>query len=449
MNPIEIEKAENLSSIPRAFGPEPLKESALSRFYCENTMAIRTGDEWNSPLDNLFEDCITPLGENAHLLLGHRGCGKSTELYQLKKRLEDAGQPAWIIDAEKEMDIYQVNCWDIMLNITEGLCGIANNNNIKIPDATLVAVFDYIKKDTEKIDETGNTATAEVSGGVGVKTPSILGILLDAFVSVKSELKANTVTRTIIKEKMEKRASEWINYIKEISDCVVRGLNGKQPVLIFENLDKLQPPEKAFSIFHYHVLAKMTFPIIYTFPVSLYYAPEFASIKNFYKPHILPMIKVSNKDKSENEEGIKIIREIVELRADGKLFDKKALDLLIKKTGGALRDLFECIVIAARRARRRGVEKIEEEDARRVLDELRSEMSRQIYQADYPKLVNIYNSAKYREQIEDVQFLLQKMQTLTVLEYNGDRWHDLHPLIAEFLINQRVIIPKEQGAVNE
>ena len=35
------------------------------------------------------------------------------------------------------------------------------------------------------------------------------------------------------------------------------------------------------------------------------------------------------------------------------------------------------------------------------------------------------------------------MQALTVIEYNGARWHDLHPLIAKFLIDQN-IIPKEK-----
>ena len=46
----------------------------------------------------------------------------------------------------------------------------------------------------------------------------------------------------------------------------------------------------------------------------------------------------------------------------------------------------------------------------------------------------------YREQIEDVQFLLEKMHNLVVLEYrNGMRWHSLHPMVADFLIRQGVI----------
>jgi len=32
--------------------------------------------------------------------------------------------------------------------------------------------------------------------------------------------------------------------------------------------------------------------------------------------------------------------------------------------------------------------------------------------------------------------LLDMMQGLIVLEYNGDRWHDLHPLVEDFLREQ-------------
>jgi hypothetical protein len=55
-------------------------------------------------------------------------------------------------------------------------------------------------------------------------------------------------------------------------------------------------------------------------------------------------------------------------------------------------------------------------------------------------LLNIYNDLRHREQIEDLGFLLRKMQAMVVLEYrNGERWHDLHPMIADFLKKQGVI----------
>jgi len=101
----------------RSFRVEPLEESQLEDFFCSDTMAIRMGDKWKSPFRDLQEACATPSVANAHLLLGHRGCGKSTEIVNLKRQFEESGQPAYIIDCHMELDLFQANCWDIMLLI--------------------------------------------------------------------------------------------------------------------------------------------------------------------------------------------------------------------------------------------------------------------------------------------------------------------------------------------
>lgn len=435
----EIEKAENLGAFLRVFTLDSLNEKELLKFYSDKTMVIRTGDEYLSPMDDLFEECTTPRTANAHLLLGHRGCGKSTELYHLKQRIEEAGQPVWLIDFELEMDVFNANCWDIMLAVTEGLCRIAEQKKMRGLDATLELVSDYLKADREVSKETDRSIGISAAAGAEAKTPSILKGVLNMFASYKAELKANTETREFVRRKMERRASDWVKYTNELASKIINKLKGKQPVLIFENVDRIQPPGKAMEIFHYHVLAQMPFPVIYTFPISLYYDSQFTSIRNFYKPHILPMIKVMNMDKSENEEGVKTIHEIVGLRANPALFDAAALKLLITQTGGVLQELFSCIISSSRRANRRGAERVEMVDAMSSLAELRSEKTRTISQPDYPKLANIYHDQKFREQIEDAEFLIKQMQALVVLEYNKKRWHDLHPVIAEFLKDQGFI----------
>jgi len=302
----------------------------------------------------------------------------------------------------------------------------------------LKAVFDYLTKDVEITEGTQKMATHTVNAGVGVGLP-FLKSLLNVFAAFKNEMMINKMTHTTMSQKMEKRASEWIGYIKEISDTISTKLGGKQPILIFDNFEKIQPPQKIFEILGYSILAGMPFPIIYTFPLSLNYDARYVSIKNFYKSHTLPMIKVCNIDKSENQEGIAIIKEIVKLRAELSLFDEAALDLLIKQTGGVLRDLFNCIITASRRANRRAATKIELEDAIRALSDLSTDLARLISQSDYPMLANVYNDQKYRQQIEDKEFLLNKMQAMVILEYNGKRWHYLHPLIAQFLEEQGVV----------
>jgi hypothetical protein len=57
------------------------------------------------------------------------------------------------------------------------------------------------------------------------------------------------------------------------------------------------------------------------------------------------------------------------------------------------------------------------------------------------KLIEIYQGHADGEVIEDREFLLAQLESSVVFEYNGNRWHALHPLVAEFL--------KEKGFVDE
>ena len=431
-------KAKKLEEMLMAFRLEPLKENELADFYHDKTMTIRTGDQWTSPLDELFEACTVPSASNAHLLMGHTGCGKSTELNNLKVKFRENGHPVCMVDTLIETNPFQLGYWDILLLITEGLIKIADDIGADIPEAAVDGISDILLREI-KVEETSfSSVGADINAGAEAKTPSIVSGLLKLFVSLKGSLKLGTDIRTTVKETMQKRASEWLMYTKEISARITAAAGEKQPILIFENLDKIPQPETIFDILGFSVLAQMPFPVIYTFPIDQYYAPRIGTL-GVYNKHLLPMIKVSNLDKTESTEGITVMREIVGLRAELELFDEAVLDLLIKKTGGSLRHLFACIISAARRATRRSevhpeVVKIEEEDALRALAELSKELTRQITRPKYGILIDIINNPESKENIDDLDFLLKMMQASVVLEYeNGTRWNDVHPLIADFL----------------
>jgi len=428
-NPKRVELTDGLRAIVNAFQPEPLDEDNFDAFYSDNTMTIRMGDEHLSPLDDLFDDCTMPLDRNAHLLSGHRGCGKSTELFGLKLRLEEAGHPVCVIDCQSEMNLNLANCWDIMLFISEGLCYIADKHEIPLPDDLVYDMFNYILQDVETTEEFTNAVNIDI------------GFVLKLIASIKGGLQMGDVQRTTLKTKMEKRGSDWKRYVNEISILITDAMSGFQPILIFEDLDKIQPFQRALDIFTYDTLAKMPFPIVYTFPIAEIYSSKFASLKGLYKTHILPMIQVSDADKTRNDAGIIVIEEIINKRADLRFFDTDVLNLLTEQTGGVLRHLFECILTACRIALRRGSENIMMSDAERALERLSSELTRPISINDNAILANIYNNINYRKQLEDTSSVLDHMHGLIVLEYqNGERWHDLHPLVAAFL--------KERGAIN-
>jgi len=200
----------------------------------------------------------------------------------------------------------------------------------------------------------------------------------------------------------------------------------------FHELDKLRDPEKTLSIFSFSPLYSQPFPVIYSFPVGLTYDDRFGAY-GAYRVHPLPMIEVRKIDYARNEDGIRVIRNIVALRADLELFEDKALDELIVKTGGSLRDLFRCIIRAAGYSRYRNASRIEMPDAQQSLTELTSELKKRIESTDYEFIRSLMNDQMKRREIQNREDLLKYMRAGVVIEYNGKGWHAPHPLIEDFL----------------
>ncbi|MCL2644298.1 MAG: ATP-binding protein [Betaproteobacteria bacterium] len=421
-----VEYAQHLGGIASAFGPEALSEEDLQKFYSDDTMPTRMGDNYVSPMNDIYNSCMQPRRQNAHLLLGHRGCGKSTELNVLKQKLEESGHQVSVIQCNLEADLNGMAYWDLLILLGKHLCKIAKKSGCVLPTPLLENIVRFWNE-----EEVTDTTKKGVKAKVSVGTPKILSDLFPVFLNLSAELKYGYNKKTEIRNKLKQSSTVWIGYMEEISGHIRQHLKGKQPIIIFEDLDKLSP-EKAWDTFD-NGLSKMPFPVIYTFPISLSYDPRFTALRASFNVEILPMIKIRKPDCEPFTTGIDTIKVIVKKRANFSLFDEGALTLLINKTGGILRDLFKCIMKAANRAENRSAIRIEQEDAQSALNELGSSLTRQIERKHHDLLEKIYRGGKYKHQIEDKAMLLEMMQGHIVLEYNGDRWHDLHPLVEDFL----------------
>ena len=285
-----------------------------------------------------------------------------------------------------------------------------------------------------------NAETLSLESGVGTETKGILAGLLNIFTQIKTDLKYNEETRTEYRRKISVRSSEWIGILGYVAEKITAKAGGKRPIIIFEDLDKLNPDD-AWKVFYNYaaILSGMPFPVIYTFPIGLSYDARFSAMESYFITKTLPMIKIETIDNQPFREGIEIILEIVRKRANFELFDKDVLEKLIRYTGGSLRDLFHVINASAKRAERRDSESISMEDAERALEEVKTSLTRRIEEKDYNFLLNIYSVNK--ERIEDKEMLLKMLQASVVLEYNGKRWHNVHPLVVKFF--------KEQGLIED
>lgn len=428
--------ANKISEIINAFSPEPLKNDQMERFYCDDTMEFRMSDKYSSPMDDIFDICCAGETE-AFLLLGHKGCGKSTELNKLSARLQEEGYPVRTIICSTDLDLFNIVYSDLFILMGEALLDIAKEYQCEMENEVLREIAEFWDGYTEtRVTEDKVNDTIET--GIKAETPSIINGILKIFANVKADLKYNEEIRREYRKKISVRSSDWIRLLSQVSDCIKEKTGGNTPIIVFEDLDKLNP-EDAWKVFYNYaaLLSGMSFPVIYTFPIGLSYDTRFAAMDSYFIAKNLPMIKIETLEGEAFEDGINVIKDIVKKRADLALFDGDVLDLLIQYTGGSLRDLFHVINSSAKRACRRKAATISMEDAERALEELKTSLTRRIEQKDYVFLKNIYHGDK--ELIEDKEKLLKMLQASVVLEYNGKRWHNVHPLVTRFL--------KERGLV--
>lgn len=428
--------ANQVSEMLNAFSQAPLKAEQMAEFYCNNTMEYRTSDKYSSPIEDILESCRDFERQNAFLLLGHRGCGKSTELNNMSERLKLKGYPVETINCARDLDLLNLVHSDLFILMGEALLNIAKELKCEIKKDILKKIIHFWDERTES-SESKETIENSVEAGIEAETPKILSIL-QTFIKIKTDLKYNEETRIEYRRKISVRTSEWMALLGMVSEEITKKTDGKQPIIIFEDLDKLNPDD-AWKVFYNYValLSGMSFPVIYTFPIALSYDPKFAAMESYFTVKTLPMIKIATIENKPFKDGIAVIREIVEKRANLELFEKDTLEKMIQYTGGSLRDLFYIINSSAKRAERRESKTISMEDMERALEELKTSLTRRIEKKDYKFLLNIYKGNK--EMIEDKEMLLKMLQASVVLEYNGKRWHNLHPLVTKFFEDQGLI----------
>ena len=428
-----MEKATKIKDLLNTMFNEPLDEDSLV-FYVD-TLTIRSSDV-NSQIKRLKFDCMSPTAKKSHLFLGHIGCGKSTELNKLIQELESEDYPVHKIKCIEEIDIYNIDKNDIILLISNALFEIAGKNRIDIPNALSVKIHDFFNE-TEMITE--KSYDKEISADAGMK--ATIGFSpAKLFLKLKGEIKYGTSKRKIIREKLQNNVGDWLQNINELKDIIYRKKQ-KLPILIFEDIDKIADPKDALNIFNNSILSGIQFPVIFTFPISVAFSSAFSPIRNQYKVHFLPMIKIHDKDNNDYDEGINIIKEIIYARAEKCLFEDEAITLLIQKTGGILREVFDCIDKAAFRAYKRDSNIVETADIERALVELQSDYRRTIVVGDYEKLMKIFQTKKDIDDEENAGKMLKYLQSQVVLEYNGDQWFDVHPLVYDF-VSERMTFRK-------
>ncbi len=436
-----LKKAENLQQIRKVCRPTPLKGEELDHFFVET-------DQGRDPYQRTRErlSAALEMDEDVHLLFyGHRGCGKSTELNKFIAEQGGLYLPV-NFSVHQEMSPVAIRAEDLVLVIADRVLNAAQEAGLKVKDQYLAPVLQYFSETTET-QKISRDTTGEVGGGVETKD-SLLGKLAGLFAKLRMDIKLNVHGEETRVSRLRKRPADLLAQVNLLIGAVRDALEGGQRLLIIvEDLDKLDI-QKAREIYVNNVslLTGIQTSIIYTIPVFLFHSPEVNAFKhNFNNVIPLPMIKVTEPGGNRTQ-GFETVKEIICRRIDENLIETSALELVIEKTGGVLRHVFEVLQTTALMAN--AETPIRTEHIEYGLKQLQKEFWQQIT-LPYDNLPggpesvdDLYDRlAEYGRKQQNGEKNPPKsdaknqilLRSCALVEYNGEGWFGVHPLVMENL----------------
>jgi hypothetical protein len=438
-----LTKAESIENVYRAFSANPLDKDDLAFF--SETHSARGGKPFRRRILqrlNTINDV-----DYKYLMVGYRGCGKSTELAKLQEEIEheiNVGSRHLVLSysIKNELDPVNLNYIQLFIITMEKLFETIEKNKLPINHEYLTLITHRVKtKEIQEINDTYNL----YEGKSEIKFD--IPFFKNFFANFRLSSTRSTSMKEVIKQVIEPRLSELINLCNGLITEVKLGLHKIDKdnlLIIIEDFDKITY-DKAKEIFIDHVstITQLNVNMIFTFPISLYYSAWWSSqIKNYFHDfYEFPMIKVHEKDGSDSTEGMSCMQDMIEKRMNLSLFEsKEILNAMIRMCGGALWDLFRLIRDAADFAIDENRKQISQKDYLKALEYLINDYQNTItdvtiegklYLSDrfYEILIKLSETKTFENSIE----MLHLRQTLLVLGYNGDFWCDIHPVVKEIL----------------
>ncbi|MCP5108303.1 MAG: hypothetical protein GY950_33260 [bacterium] len=407
------------------------------------------------------EDPISRLGKRIKiqkdkdlkiLLSGFRGCGKSTELFRLKRELDDRFLIR-IFSVREKLDPNNLTISEIIITVMRDLFDFVNDHydQIKLSQKLIKNIENWANTIYSEEETKYKYFEGKINAGGGIGAG--LGKILNVFTRLGLDFNAGRKFQEITKKEISRTLSELIlNCNLLILDIKkqLRKINKHNVIFIIEDLEKVALSLGEEIFFNYSKqLTSISCSFIYTFPISLVYNPRYnVIIQDFDVNLTLPMIKVHEKDGKDYKPGIDSIFRIIRKRIDKEknLITEDLLKEFVLMSGGCLRDLFRMLKSAAENASAHGKEKIEEEDFQYSLNRLKNDYYNTISYdertgltaEDYYKiLVGCCNNRKKKP--VDVKGLIDLKHNMCILGYNGEEWFDVHPVVKLILKEQNMI----------
>ena len=360
-----------------------------------------------------------PPDRGYYLFCGHRGSGKSTELRNLRNRFHNADLYHVVFaDAAVELDVHNLRYQDILLHLAAKLAEQLDAAHCGIDPLHLEPLYEWFAERVEKHEQTKQFAQ---EARAGMEAAPSVPFLAKVFGSISVAFKTNASYKEELRLVLK-------NYFTDFADAFNKLVTRSQEVLdqrllfVVDGTDRLHGDDAdAFFRTDVHQLQQVKGLFIYCAPIHLAY--EGRAAQDFDSVLHLPMVKVENEDGSPNEGGLSVMRRMLELRADSKLFDAGVTDRLARTSGGHPRELLHLLRYAFLHAKD---ERFGSESAERAVRSLASDYRRFLNPEDYRILASIDAGREVHE--EEASRLNNLLYNLALLECNNF-YRRSHPVV--------------------
>lgn len=343
------------------------------------------------------------------LLIGHRGCGKSTILNKVAEELREKYYVVSFSYSE-EFNMRDVETVDILLATYFQLLKSLEKNwliSLLEKDETIKDFIDFLQK----------PLTIE---------PSIKDIEL--FDSIVFKFKVENDSRAVMRKTLHGQTKKLLDNINNICKKIEKQKN-KSILIIIDDIEKLESEFTEKIFFENQFL--LTLPqvkVIYTFPLDTYYCAAYNNIMNLYKDHFLPLVNLKDRQEKPIDNNIDSLKKLINHRISSNLVKSDVYEYLIENSGGLLRDLVQFMQDACNLAIVEEKDIIDLEMAEKVVAKYVNDYYRRFDFQKYKEAIKKISTTKEKDGNENLVYFLRY---LFALEYrlNEELWYDVHPCL--------------------
>lgn len=421
-----------LKNVYRIFTPSPLHPGQQELYVNLDDVRGKTG------IVQRMAQKIRLSGQpTCQILTGHRGSGKSTELWQLRHALQDsdADNTRYFVvqvQADDQLDRNDIDFPDVLIAIVRQLSAqLRDRAGIELKPG-------YFR---DRLDRLKNLSLSDISFD---------GLQLDAgLAQLSARIKTSPDAREEIRKALEPDTDNWLRAANDVIGEAVQELRKKDfcgLVVIVDDLDKMitRPhPAAGCSTTEYlfvHRSAQLTAfacHLVYTLPIELAYSHHEKTISQLYGGHlpVVPMTKITTPPPKSRtySAGMKKFREMVNARlkqihaTEQDLFQSdRVRNDLIKLTGGQPTELMTMI----REAAVTDGLPIGTAGVKRCRTEAMRSYRRQLRTDHWPLIEEVRRTGQVVRTKDNELAFRQLLDSRALLLYmNDEEWYDVNPAI--------------------